>query len=108
MMDFPMPLRRNIFNTLTVVSLLLLLATVGLWCASPWKNIFITFTNSHRQYGLGTYTGGYLEIGFVTLTKTKIEMYKIPYGWKISVAGPLDVEQRKYDWACTPHYASCA
>jgi len=26
-----MPLRRYIFNTLTVVSLLLMLATVGLW-----------------------------------------------------------------------------
>ena len=33
-----MPIRRTIFNTLTVVSLVLMLATVGLWVDSGVSN----------------------------------------------------------------------
>ena len=44
-----MPLRRYIFNTLTVLSLLLLLGTVGLWVDSGSNRIFITY-RSALQY----------------------------------------------------------
>ena len=40
-----MPLRRYIFNTLTVVSLLLLLAVVGLWVDSYWHYASIVHMN---------------------------------------------------------------
>ena len=39
----PMPLRRYILNTLTVVSLLLMLAMVGLWVRSYWVCYFTGF-----------------------------------------------------------------
>jgi hypothetical protein len=38
-----MPLRRYIFNTLTVVSLLLMLATVGLWVRSKFATDYIDY-----------------------------------------------------------------
>ena len=43
-----MPLRRYIFNSLTVVSLLLLLGVVGLWVDSCWQKTSIRFPGNHQ------------------------------------------------------------
>ncbi len=50
-----MPLRRYIFNTLTVVSLLLLLATVGLWVDSYWREYVNVWHDRFDAMSLGDY-----------------------------------------------------
>ena len=47
-------IRRYIFNTLTVVSLLLMLATVGLWAVSYWDGLAIWF--EHPGWVLGQWS----------------------------------------------------
>jgi len=51
--------RRYIFNTLTVVSLLLMLATVGLWQDSHWAAIGVSYTTETKNaYSIINHSNG--------------------------------------------------
>jgi len=88
----PMPLRRYIFNTLTVVSLLLLLATAGFWVDSYWGYRNIAYlTESRRDFAISSHSLGLVSAGYTT------QGYGDKIGWRSNrfsgeefVSGPDD------------------
>ena len=94
-----MPLRRYIFNSLTVVSLLLLLATVGLWVDNAFYVSYMSFDRSGNSVYLGS---SYSELFFGLRsnnlhTKPGFQFYRYKYvatetepiisGWRYSYWG---------------------
>jgi len=79
-----MPLRRYIFNTLTVVSLLLLLGTVGLWVDSYWHGTLIVYeTESEFTFSIHNDSGGLVRFSITDWSSLVSVGSSTSQGWML-------------------------
>ena len=92
----PLPLRRYIFNMLTVVSLLLLLVVVGLWVDSYWvRSMYMYVPNS----GASTFCFINVQAEFaLSYVNTNMKLDQ-SLGWEMQRKHNTELDMYLADWS---------
>ena len=76
---------RNIFNGLTVLSLVLCVASVGMWVRSYYRSDWVCRLSAHRLYFAAALTAkGQLNVGLIgPMESWEADFYTKEPGWKV-------------------------
>jgi hypothetical protein len=83
-------LRRNIFDALTALSLLLCMATAGLWVRSFWRSLQVEYTNDWRIIELSISRG---ELNWDVWTAKNSALPSDLKGWRYYWGRPTKLEK---------------